>query len=177
MSMQGVAARYPVFDPSRGRPINLEDRINICRTDRQNAPTLRYESKDLLALTAFIARQSRGVAIAPTIDDQTRPFLEAGRALYNRRQGQLDLSCGQCHDDYWGQRLAGNPIPQAHPTGYPIYRLEWQSLGSLQRRLRNCMVGIRAQPYDYGAPELVELELYLMERARGLPLESPGVRP
>lgn len=42
-------------------------------------------------------------------------------------------------------------IPQAHPTGYPIYRLEWQSMGSLQRRLRNCMTGVRAEPYAYGS--------------------------
>ena len=69
------------------------------------------------------------------------------------------------------------PITQAHPTGYPLYRLEWQSLGSLQRRLRNCMTGMRAQPYDYGAPELVELELYLMSRAHGMPIETPAVRP
>ena len=52
-------------------------------------------------------------------------------------------------------------IPQGHPTGYPIYRLEWQGLGSLQRRLRNCMSGVRAEPFAYGAIELVELELYL----------------
>jgi len=63
------------------------------------------------------------------------------------------------------------PITQAHPTGYPLYRLEWQSLGSLQRRLRACMSGIRAQAYDYGAPELVELELYLMS-GRGMPMEA-----
>ena len=30
-SMKGVAARYPAFDPASGRPINLEQRINICR--------------------------------------------------------------------------------------------------------------------------------------------------
>ena len=66
---------------------------------------------------------------------------------------------------------------KAHPTGYPLYRLEWQSLGSLQRRLRGCITGIRAQAYDYGAPELVELELYLMSRARGMPIETPAVRP
>ena len=65
----------------------------------------------------------------------------------------------------------------AHPTGYPLYRLEWQALGSLQRRLRNCMIGMRAEPYDYGAPEHVALELYLMWRARGLPVEAPAVRP
>jgi sulfur-oxidizing protein SoxA len=39
------------------------------------------------------------------------------------------------------------------------------------------MAGIRAQAYDYGAPELVELELYLMSRAKGMPVETPAVRP
>jgi L-cysteine S-thiosulfotransferase len=68
-------------------------------------------------------------------------------------------------------------IPQAHPTGYPLYRLEWQSLGSLQRRLRNCLTGMRAVPYAYGAQEMTELELFLARRARGLTLETPAVRP
>lgn len=54
---------------------------------------------------------------------------------------------------------------------------EWQSVGSLQRRLRNCMSGMRAQPFDYDALENVELELFLMWRARGMPLETPAVRP
>ena len=97
--------------------------------------------------------------------------------LWRRRQGQLNLSCAQCHDDNAGGRLAGATIPQAHPTGYPIYRLEWQALGSLQRRLRNCLVGMRAEPYAWGAPEYVALELFLMDRARGMDLEAPGVRP
>jgi sulfur-oxidizing protein SoxA len=94
-----------------------------------------------------------------------------------QRQGQLNLACANCHDDNWDKHLAGSAITQGHPTGYPIYRLEWQSLGSLQRRLRGCITGIRAQAYDYGAPELVELELYLMSRAQGMPVETPAVRP
>ena len=93
------------------------------------------------------------------------------------RQGQLNLACSNCHDDNWDKRLAGTAITQAHPTGYPLYRLEWQSLGSLQRRLRGCITGIRAQPYDYGAVELVELELFMMTRAQGMKMESPAVRP
>jgi sulfur-oxidizing protein SoxA len=68
-------------------------------------------------------------------------------------------------------------IPQGHATGYPIYRLEWQSMGSLQRRLRNCMAGVRAEPYSYGSLEFVELELYLMSRSRGMAVETPAVRP
>jgi sulfur-oxidizing protein SoxA len=110
-------------------------------------------------------------------DPRTQPFLDAGRATYRRRQGQLNLACSQCHDDHWGRRLAGNAIPQAHPTGYPIYRLEWQGLGTLGRRLRNCLLGMRAEPYQPGAAELVDLELYLMWRARGMTFEAPAVRP
>ena len=176
-SMKGVAARHPAFDAGRRRPVNLEQRINICRVDRQQTPAFAHESRELLALTAYVARQSRGEPIDVTIDARTQPFLDAGRATFHRRQGQLNLACSQCHDEQWGRRLAGNVIPQGHPNGYPLYRLEWQSLGSLQRRLRNCLVGIRAEPYEYGAPELVDLELYLMWRARGMTMESPAVRP
>jgi sulfur-oxidizing protein SoxA len=39
------------------------------------------------------------------------------------------------------------------------------------------MSGVRAEPNDYGAPELVNLELFLMWRARGMVWESPAVRP
>jgi sulfur-oxidizing protein SoxA len=176
-NMKGVAPRYPVFDKALGRPVNLEQRINLCRAEQQQATPFAYESRELLALTAVVARQSRGVAISTGADAQLEPFVAKGRELFMQRQGQLNLACANCHDDNWDKRLAGSAITQAHPTGYPLYRLEWQSLGSLQRRLRACMSGIRAQPYDYGAPELVELELYLMTRAKGMPVETPAVRP
>lgn len=176
-SMRGVATRYPSFDEAQKQPVSLEQRVNRCRTGRQQAPALAWESRDLLALTAYVARQSRGLPIQVAAEGRAQPFLAAGRAAFHRRQGQLNLSCSHCHDDHWGRRLAGNVIPQAHPTGYPLYRLEWQGLGSLQRRLRNCLVGMRAEPYDYGALELVELELYLMWRARGMAIETPAVRP
>ena len=178
-SMKGVAARYPKFDGTSARPIDLEGRIMQCRAERQQAPPLARESRELLALAAFVARQSRGVPVEDAVaaDARLGPFLESGRALFQRRQGQIDLSCAQCHDDNWGKSLAGNAIPQAHPTGYPLYRLEWQSVGSLQRRLRNCLIGMRAEPYAYGAPEYLDLALYLAWRARGMKMEAPAVRP
>jgi len=176
-SMKGVAARFPFLDSSIKKLINLEQRINLCRTEQQKAPAFAYESRDLLGLSAFVGRQSRGLPIDVAVTEQTKPMLDAGRAAFHRRQGQLNLACTHCHDQNWGKSLAGSAIPQAHPTGYPIYRLEWQGLGSLQRRLRNCMIGVRAEPYAYGASEYVELEYYLMWRARGMKLETPAVRP
>ena len=175
--MRGVSARYPAFDAAKRRPLDIEQRINLCRTEKQQATPLPFESRDLLALTAYLGKQSRGMPIAVISDDDTKPFIEAGRQIYARRQGQLNLSCQNCHDDNAGQKLAGVELPQGHPTGYPLYRLEWQSLGSLQRRLRNCLFGMRAEPYAYGADEYVDLELFLMWRARGMTVETPAVRP
>ena len=176
-TMRGVSARYPAFSPAKGRPIDIEQRINLCRTEQQKATPLPFESRDLLALTAYLGRQSRGMPITIAEDDKTKPFIETGRKLYATRQGQLNLSCQNCHDDNWGQKLAGVPMVQGHPNGYPLYRLEWQSIGSLQRRLRNCMSGMRAEPYAFGSDENVDLELFLMWRARGMTVETPAVRP
>jgi L-cysteine S-thiosulfotransferase len=176
-SMKGVAARYPAYDKPLGRPVNLEQRVNLCRARHQEADPLPYEKHDLLALTAFVAEQSRGMPIAPDPSPELQPFVTKGRDFFMHRQGQLNLGCTNCHDDNWDKHLAGSPVTQALPTGYPIYRLEWQSLGSLQRRLRNCINGMRTQNFDFGAPELVELELYLMSRASGMPMETPAVRP
>jgi sulfur-oxidizing protein SoxA len=176
-SMRGIAARYPRFDLDFKRPIDLQERINICRARRQNASPFGFESRELLALTAFVAYQSRGASIQVTIDERLKPFFDTGRELFEGRQGQLNMSCAQCHNDNWGKRLAGNTIPQAQPTGYPVYRLEWQEIGSLPRRLRNCLIGMRAEPYPDGAIEYVELELYMTWRANGLKIETPAVRP
>ena len=50
-------------------------------------------------------------------------------------------------------------------------------MGSLQRRLRNYMSGVRADVPPPNAQELVDLELYLAMRAKGMRMEAPGVRP
>jgi len=165
-SMKGVAARYPAM--VGGKLTTLEQQV------RHRNPELRYESRELLALTAFVAKQSRGMPIEAS---GSKPNVEAGRAFFHQRQGQLNLACASCHDDNWGKKLGGTPIPQAHPTGYPIYRLEWQGVGSFTRRLRNCLTGMRAELLPHGARELVDLEAYLMWRARGMKMEAPAVRP
>ena len=176
-ALRGVALRYPAFDTQTQSAINLAQRIQRCRVQQQRAEPWKLESEELLALESLVALQSRGLPLRPVVDARLQPALERGRQLYVQRLGQLDLSCAQCHDQRWGQRLGGTLIPQGHPNSYPQYRLEWQGLGSLQRRLRNCLAGVRAQAWPLGAPELVELELFLADRASGLLMESPGVRP
>ena len=175
-SMRGVAARYPRVDATSGQLFNLEARINQCRVERQHAAPFTYESQPLLSLTAFVTLHSRGLPRTVGVDGAAAPYFEQGRKFYMARQGQLNLACTQCHDDSVGQKLRGDTISQGQTSGWPGYRLEWQTLGSLHRRFRACSLGVRAEILDYGSPDYVALELYLAWRSKDLPLEAPAVR-
>jgi sulfur-oxidizing protein SoxA len=175
-SMRGVAARYPEYDAATGSVLDLEARINDCRVRRQKLNPLARESDDLLGLAAYVATQSRGMPMAASIAGPARATWERGRDFYYARHGQMNIACAQCHEQNWGKRLYTETLSQGHGNAFPAYKLEWQSLGSLQRRIRACLFGLRAEMPVYGAPELTDVELYLAWRAQGLPVETPGVR-
>ena len=175
-TMRGVAARYPRYDDSLGRVVNIESRINACVTTRQRGTALPWESEELLALTAYVARHSKGAPISVSIDGKAKPVFESGARLYQTRIGQLHLACTNCHDAAWGRTLLAEKISQGHPDGWPAYRLEWQTMGSLERRLRACFYGVRAEMPAYGSDDFTALELYLAWRAQGIPASAPGVR-
>ncbi len=175
-SMKGASARHPRFDPVLGRVVNLEQRIDACIVTKQKAAPLPYESEELLGLTAFVGAQSRGIPMQVSIDGPGRATYERGKALYNERQGQFNLACHHCHDSNYGRKMLHDTVSQGHPVDWPAYRLEWQTMGSLHRRLRACYFGVRAEMPPYGAPDLVALELYLGARAQGLAASVPGVR-
>ena len=175
-SMKGVAARYPAVDAASGELLNLELRINRCRSRHMSAPAFAYESNELLALTAYLARQSNGMPMKVDVTGPAAPHYERGKAAFFTRQGQLNIACAQCHVDNAGRSLRGDVISHGLGVGYPVYRLEWQSLGSLHRRLRSCAFGVRAAQADLGAPDHVAMELYLASRAEGLPIDAPAIR-
>jgi sulfur-oxidizing protein SoxA len=163
--VKGMAAKYPRRE--RGKVVTLEEKVRHIR------PAMAYESEEMLALTAFISHQSRGMNVNQRISEkETAP----GKAEYFRRRGQMNLSCSHCHDANAGKQLGAETVSQGQPNGFPAYRLEWQKLGSLQRRLRACFFGLHAELPAYGSDLLNELELYLAWRAKGLPIEAPAVR-
>ena len=176
-SVASAAARHPVFDPEQKRPLTLAGRIDRCRQRHLGLPGEGADDAEVLALSAWLAHRARGLPIEAPDDARLAPWRERGEALWRRRMGQLDLACHLCHDERAGQRLGGAVIPQGHPTGYPTYRLEWQSLGSLQRRIRGCLVGVRAEPFAADADESLALEVWLRQRAAGMRIEGVAVRP
>jgi len=175
-SMKGVTMKYPRFDEATHQLVNLEAQINRCRVQHQHLPALKYESDELLGLTAVINLASRGMVMQKTLTPDLIEPLKRGQARFEKRRGQINLACMHCHTQNFGHHLGGETLSQGQPVGYPAYRLEWQKMGSLHRRLRACLSGVKAEIYPFGSQALMELELYLGFRAQGLPLEAPEVR-
>lgn len=172
---KGLATQLPKLRAD-GSVVNLEAQINSCQTERVNKPAYAMESQPLLALATFVAFSSRGQPQhVPANVTQSAAWQRAHDA-FTRVQGKLDFDCRSCHDKRYGKRVRNVTISQGYGTGYPAYRVEWQTLGSLNRRLRACYFGMETEVPAASDPILADLELYLAWRAQGLAIEVPGVR-
>ena len=174
--MKGVAARYPAIDKPSGKLFNLEDRIRQCRVKKQKAPDWPLESDELLAVSLYVTSASNGMPIVTDIEGKAKPHFENGQKIFTTRQGQMNMSCTQCHDQRYGIKLYTDRLSQGQPNAYPAYRIEWQRLASLERRLRFCYNGVRAEVPAWGHVVMRDISLYLMWRAQGLNIEVPSVR-
>ena len=172
---RGLATHLPRLKAD-GSVITLEAEINRCQVERVKAAAYPIESQPLLALATYVAFSSRGLAQQlPANVTQSHAWQRAHNE-FTRIQGKLDFNCRACHDQLYGKRVRNLNISQGYGVGYPGYRVEWQTLGSLNRRLRACFFGMETTVPAASDPILADLELYLAWRAQGLPIEAPAVR-
>ena len=187
---------FPKLDASQ-KLVNLEDQISICRqrveaTTNANANSIATKTASTqsftnddnptLELSTFLNDAARQLAI--NIAPPTNPLhaiiwkknLADGERLFKTRLGHMNLSCQQCHDGKVGASMRAQKITAGHPTGFPAYRISWQGLGSIERRIRACYSGVQAQVPAPQDMRLRQLELYLKTRAQGLQLEGPSIR-
>lgn len=175
-SMPGVRAAMPKWDEAKGKPQTLEQHINTCRTERMEAEAWKWDSNQMLGMTALIGLQSRGMPVAVQTDGPMQSWWEQGKEMYYTRTGQLDLSCASCHEQNQGNMLRADRLSQGHVNGFPVYRLKWQGLGSIHKRFKGCVRDTRAETYDVGSDEFIALEIYVASRGKGLDIETPSVR-
>jgi L-cysteine S-thiosulfotransferase len=184
-------ASFPRLAPGGKTLRNLEDQIAICQQRGKgaaNASNLHpNDHDDVLALSAALHHAAQGerinvvantpLAMLPSDADAAwQARLQSGQQLYQTRMGRINLACMHCHDQKVGAQMRADVITQGHPTGFPIYRMSWQTLGSTERRLRACYSGVQAQLPNTGSVELRDLELFLKVRANGMPLDGPSIR-
>jgi L-cysteine S-thiosulfotransferase len=194
-ALKRSSATFPRLSADGKSLINLEDQILQCQTksSKQTQVTnaaatttslpITIESDDVLSLSAALHAAAKNEPIAVVAPSST-PFasiqwqtrLKSGETLYQTRMGRMNLACMHCHDQKVGAQMRADTISQGHPTGFPIYRMSWQSMGSVDRRLRACYSGVQAVIPPPGSADLRDLELYMKVRANGMPLDGPSIR-
>lgn len=169
-------ARFPIYDEHLGGLATLQDQISYCWENNLDRFPLEYDDPDMIALETFVRHQAKGEKINVQTDGPMKVLIEQGEKLYTTRFGQLDMSCWHCHVQHQGQMLRGQKLSQGQANGFPEYRLGRGRITSLHQRFNECFISFRADPFDADSDEYRLLELYLMQRGNGLPIETPAVR-
>ncbi|ORU89794.1 MAG: sulfur oxidation c-type cytochrome SoxA [Cycloclasticus sp. symbiont of Poecilosclerida sp. M] len=176
---QGVRQNYPQFDSKSGQVITLELAINNCRT-QHGEKALPYKKGDLAKVSAYMASTSKGERFDIKIpnDKRAQQAYEAGKKYYYSKRGQLNFSCANCHVQNVGRKARSETLSASlgHPTHFPVYRMKWESFGTLQRRFDSCNKQVRAQPLEGQAKDYRNLEYFLTYMSNGLPVNGPASR-
>jgi len=176
-SMKDVGAHYPKWDAAAKRPINIELRIDKCRTEKMGAEPYKFDAADQKALTTYIKHQSLGTPVKVDLSQgDMKEWWERGKSVYYTRTGQLNLSCASCHELNNGKYIRADHLSQGNANGFPTYRLKQASMVSLHNRFRGCIRDTRAEYPKAFSDELMALEVYVTWRGSGLSVETPAVR-
>ncbi|MGB1110784.1 MAG: sulfur oxidation c-type cytochrome SoxA, partial [Gammaproteobacteria bacterium] len=169
-------AKYPKVDLNMGGVVTLQARVNYCWETNLDRFPLEYGDSKLVALETFVRNLARGETVNVSTDGEAAPFMEKAEKLYRTRWGQINMSCYHCHVQHQGQKLRAQTLTQGQANGFPEYRLGKGRITSLHQRMRECFISFRADPFDPGSEEYRLLELYIMQKGNGLPIETPAVR-
>jgi sulfur-oxidizing protein SoxA len=106
-----------------------------------------------------------------------------GKLTFEQKRGGRGLSCLSCHSsDVIGGILRTQPLPDLSAKGnapaatWPAYRMTKSSLRTLQRRFQGCMNNALLAVIPLGSPEMVALEVYLTDEAKGSEIAIPGLK-
>ena len=103
---------------------------------------------------------------------------ERGKEYYYSQRGYLKLSCAECHVQGAGQRVRNEYMSPllGHTTHFPVYRLEWQDLGTLEKRFEGCIKDQGQNPPKTSSKEMKELIYFSAYMSNGMPVDGPDVR-
>lgn len=173
-----VRQNYPFFDDTSDEVITLEYDINRCRKANGEEP-LKWERGDITALSAYMAFVSRGERFDIKIQsDAALAAYEDGKEFYYSKRGYLNNSCATCHVQGAGMKVRTEVLHPAlgEVTHWPNFRLKWDHIATLHKRIRACHRDQGAKHFKAQSPQYRNVEYFMTYMSNGLPVNGPGVR-
>ena len=191
--VKGGYAHLPRHFSDADRVMDLETRLLHCMMtlqgrSREDATKRTFGNEDRLSemeyLSAYIAAQSRGVAMAAGTSHakEQAPF-ELGRKTFFYRGGAWDFSCASCHGEE-GKRIRMQDLPvlykpeNAKPVvaTWPAYRVSNSQFKTMQWRINNCYQQMRYPEPNFASDITVALTMFLTATGAGEPYRGPGTK-
>jgi len=174
-----IAGEYPKFDAKKG-VVTLTAAINNCLKANGEKPWKVTKGK-MTDLEAYFANASKekGKKVHVVIDSkEAAAAYERGKKEYYSQRGYLKLSCATCHVQGAGQRVRNEYLSPlfGHTTHFPVYRLKWQGLGTMERRIKGCEKNQGETPHKPGSKWQNEMIYFMSYMSNGLPVDGPDIR-
>lgn len=171
---------FPYFDEKKKDVVTLTSAANDCL--RSNGEKEWNTQKgDMANLQAYLVNSTKEAGKKFDIKIQSeaaKKAYEAGKEFYYTQRGYLKMSCATCHIQGAGQRVRNEKLSPltGQITQFPVYRLKWEELGTLERRLSGCVVDQGQVPPKDESKQMKELVYFLGYMSNGMDIDGPDVR-
>jgi sulfur-oxidizing protein SoxA len=175
-----IVGEYPMFDEKKGEVVTLTGAINSCLKAAGQKP-FKWTKGKITQVEAYFADKSKEAGKKIDIKINSKAAMEAyerGKKEYYSQRGYLKLSCASCHVQGSGQRVRLeylSPLLGA-VTHFPVYRMKWTGLGTLERRIKGCEKNQGENPHKPTSKWTAEMLYFMAYMSNGLPLDGPDVR-
>jgi sulfur-oxidizing protein SoxA len=175
-----TAVAYPMFDEDRKQVVTLTQAINECVTaaGQKKLNEKKGPMADIQAYFAYQAKDAEKTVDIKIESADAAAAYERGKEFYYTQRGYLKLSCANCHVQGAGKRVRNESLSQllGHTTHFPVYRLKWQGLGTLERRMGGCVKDQGQNPPKPTSQEMKELLYFMAYMSNEMPIDGPDIR-
>jgi len=172
------AASMPKWEPRLNKVLGVEEFVTRHAKATTGANWL-METDDNLAMSVYLRFLANGTPIKVDTDSaEAKAAIERGKQLSQRKVGQLNMACTDCHGKVANHWIRGQWLgePKGQYDHFPTWRTSLLKVWDIRQRFQWCQVNIRADELPPDAKEYGDLELYLASQNEGLNLSVPGIR-
>lgn len=175
-----VAGNYPYFDDKKKDVVSLTSAVNDCLRDN-GEKEWNTQKGEMASFQAYLANASTEAGKKFDIkiqNEAAQKAYENGKEFYYTQRGYLKMSCATCHVQGAGQRVRNEKLSTltGQITQFPVFRLKWDSLGTLERRLSGCVVDQGQVPPKDESTQMKELIYFMAYMSNGMSIDGPDIR-
>ena len=177
-------AGFPRYIKMFDRVLGIDQVLQALMKKHGHTP-FKLKSTEMFAMLAYTKSLANGEAININVNanEAMKKAYALGKEVFETPRGGRGLSCLSCHSsDVIGSVLRTQPLPNlgsnANKSGatWPAYRMTKSSMRTLQRRFQGCMNNALLAVIPIGSPEMVALEVYVTNMAKGKEIAIPGLK-